>query len=53
MCGGSLFLLLLGFFCWFDFLVCECAGMQAGGYVCNYFKFIVLELISWSLSESS
>lgn len=32
---------------------CDCAGMQAGGYVCNLLNFKALELIGWSVSESS
>jgi len=45
---------LFSFTFFFSFLcVCKCAGMKVGGYVCNNFNFIALELIGWSLSESS
>lgn len=44
---------LLFFFSFSFVCAYECAGVQAGGYVCNYFNFIALELIGWSLSESS
>lgn len=46
--GSLLFFFSFSFVCAY-----ECAGVQAGGYVCNYSNFIALESIGWSLSESS